>query len=360
MIREALASHAEATRRVFADRANSVGASEIGQCGRKVYFTKNEGDAVYGASPDDGFAESWGATLRGRLFEDYFWAPAMRARFRDRLLYSGDDQQTFTSGFLSATPDGLLIDLPRDALAHLGVTDIEGDRSVVLECKTIDPRVKLDEPKPEHVYQATVQMGLLRELTKHRPQWAVVSYANASFLDDVIEFPIAFDPLIFANAKARAAQIMTVTAADELKPEGWIAGGRECEYCPFTRACGRLRSTLPTQAPTEPPDPQFVAEIADLARETKRHQADADAATERLRSAQHEIKERLRAKSLTRIAGNGVSVVWSPVKGRQSFDMPGIRRVAEQAGIDLTPFETTGDPTDRLTISIRATASAAA
>jgi len=60
-----------------------------------------------------------------------------------------------------------------------------------------------------------------------------------------------------------------------------------------------------------------------------------------------------------RVASDGVSVVWSPIKGRPSYDMPAIRKAAAQVGIDLAQFETTGDPSDRLTITIRAAASAA-
>ena len=60
----------------------------------------------------------WGATLRGRLFEDHFWVPALRACYGAKLLFAGDQQQTFVSGFLSATPDGLLIDQPCNALAR--------------------------------------------------------------------------------------------------------------------------------------------------------------------------------------------------------------------------------------------------
>src|SRR5262249_13553025 len=149
-----------------------------------------------------------------------------------KLLYAGDEQRTLVSGFLSATPDGLLIDQPSDALATLGIANISGDGSVTVEAKTIDPRVKLDSAKPEHVYQAIVQIGLIRELTLHRPEVAVISYANASFLDEIVEFAVRFDPAVFENATRRAAQIVTATAADELKPEGWITGGRECEHCP--------------------------------------------------------------------------------------------------------------------------------
>jgi hypothetical protein len=147
---------------------------------------------------------------------------------------------------------------------------------------------------------------------------------------------------------------MTATAAEELPPEGWIAGGRECRYCPFTRACGRQRHDVPERM-VDTPDPQFVAEIADLARAIKQQESESDAATARLRQLQHDIRERLRARGVSRIAGNGVAVTWSSVKGRGSFDMKGIREAAAAAGVDLAQFETVGDPTDRLTIRLTAT-----
>ena len=352
MIAEALAAYACALERSFDDRVNGVGAREIGQCARKVYFAKNAGDRVYGAASDEDFESAWGAALRGRLLEDHFWVLALRARYGDKLLYAGEAQQTLTSDFLSATPDGLLVDQPRDVLTALGVADIGGDGSIVLECKSVDPRAKLDEPKPEHRFQAIVQLGLFRELTKHRPQWAVISYINASFPDDVVEFAVAFDAPVFANGKARAAEIMTATAPDQLKPEGWISGGRECRFCPFTAACGVLRHAVPTRPSVEPPDPQFVAEIAYLARTAKAHRREAEAATAAQRDVEHEIRERLRSHELRHVAGDGVSVTWSPVKGRPSFDMQGIREAAAAVGIDLAQYETVGEPTDRLVIHI--------
>ena len=41
---------------------------------------------------------------------------------------------------------------------------------VVVECKTIDPRVNLLEEKSENAFQVQVQMGLIRELTKYKRQ----------------------------------------------------------------------------------------------------------------------------------------------------------------------------------------------
>jgi hypothetical protein len=163
---------------------------------------------------------------------------------------------------------------------------------------------------------------------------------------------VRFDPAVFENAKRRAAQIVTATTAEELKPEGWIAGGRECEFCPFTGACGVIRHAVATQPRAEPPDPQFVAEIADMAREAKGNRSIVEATTADLREIEHDIKERLRAKGLRRVDGDGVSVVWSPVKGRPSYDMKGIREAAEKAGIDLAEYELVGEPTDRLVIRV--------
>src|SRR5262249_47878061 len=133
MIREALNAYAVTIARLFDSRENTVGASEVGQCGRKIFFAKNVDDQVYGAALDQDYDNPWGAALRGQLFEDHFWVPALRARFGNKLLYAGADQQTFVSGFLSATPDGLVIDQPADVLAPLGVDDISGDGSVVVE-----------------------------------------------------------------------------------------------------------------------------------------------------------------------------------------------------------------------------------
>jgi hypothetical protein len=350
MISEALNDYATTSARVLQDRMHTVGGSECGQCARKIYWLKNEGDPTYGAPRDPDYVDGWGARTRGTIFETHFWEPALRARYGDDLLFAGIAQQTFTSEFLSATPDGLLINQPRDALAALGVADIGEDGSIVVECKTADPRSALEKAKAENVFQAIVQLGLIRELTKYRPQFALISYVDASFWNEVREFVIEFDEKVFANAKARARQILTALSAEELAPEGWIAGGHECKFCPFTRACGRARTDVPIR-PVAKADPQFVAEIADLAREAKRHEADGDAALERLRTTQHEIRER-RSRGLNRIVGDGVAVTWSPVKGRQSFDNKGIREAAIAAGVDLAQFEQVGDPTDRLVIRL--------
>src|SRR4029077_4847516 len=119
--------------------------------------------------------------------------------------------------------------------------------------------------------------GLVHALTSHQPEYALISYVDASFWDLVYEFLVKRDPTVFETAQKRAATILTATSAEQLAPEGWIAGGRECELCPFSRACGGERARVPAQ-PTEAPDAQFIAEIADRACEVKRREAALDAA----------------------------------------------------------------------------------
>ena len=51
-------------------------------------------------------------------------------------------------GFLSGTPDALLIALDPDTLAPLGVTDIGGDGSLIVEAKTIAPTHAARRPAP--------------------------------------------------------------------------------------------------------------------------------------------------------------------------------------------------------------------
>jgi hypothetical protein len=346
MLKQILDTYAPRLRRDLADRNDIVGASEVGCCERRIYFAKHD------APVDDDVPEASGAALRGALIERFIWTPAMRAKFGNRLRFAGKGQKTFQNGHLCATPDGLIVNQPRDVLADLGVPDIGPGFCLVADCKSIDPRIYLDAPKPEHVMQVVTQIGLLRENTNYRPEVGVLSYINASFLDDIVEFAITFDDAVYAKAKARAAKILTATSATDLRPEGWIAGGKECEHCPFTGPCGVLRHAVPNAPPPEPLDPQAAAEIADLARHAKGCRAIAEAAQDDLRDAEDTLKNRMRTKGHRVVEFDGVSVTWSAVKGRTSYNMAGIRDAATQAGIDLSGFETVGASSDRLTIRI--------
>src|SRR3954471_24101218 len=130
------------------DRSKTVGASEIGQCARKTWFSKHD-------SPrDEGYVESWGAALRGRVMEEQFWVPALRSGLPEdvKLLFAYPEQETLVSGYLSETTDGLLV--------------WPNGYCINLDCKTEDPRNNRQGVKTQHKFQTHTQMGIIREKTK--------------------------------------------------------------------------------------------------------------------------------------------------------------------------------------------------
>lgn len=345
LIKPALQKHVDAqqaryysrTRR--AQQAKYVGASEIGLCMRRGWYAKNAMHITIDTKHSD--TMNWGATRRGVTFESYFWLPAMRRYYGDNLLYAGNKQITLTYGTLRATPDGLLINQPKP----LGP-------EIVVECKTIDPRIPLQEAKLEHVFQAQVQLGMFHVCTEHKPQYAMISYVNASFYDDIIEFEVERDPDIFDQALKRAERIMRATNAKYMPAEGWISGGKECQWCPFRAPCDAIR--LPNEPVNDaaPINPQILSELTATARKERAIAAKVSDLEAEQRNLQELIKSRLRDLGLNRIESDGIKLVWSPVKGRPSYDMPKLREAAAALGLDIQQFETVGQATDRLIITL--------
>lgn len=341
MIKEALDEFATSITKTWPhDRTKTVGASEIGLCARRMHFVKKA------KAHDDSHVEGWGARMRGNVMESELWVPAMEKKFGKRYLHGGALQKTFADKWLSATPDGLVVGLKRDALKHLGVKDIESD-CILVECKSLDPRVNLRQAKDENTYQVQVQMGLIRKLTKHKPVYGLISYMDASFWNEVSEWPVKFDERVFKAAEARAEQILTSEGPQDLAPEGWIAGGSECEYCPFTKACGVIRRSVPEGEAAA--DPQFAAEITDMCLELQELEAEVEQGTARVREKQQAIKDRLREKGVRKIPK---VVTWSAVKGRKSYDNKAIHAAASAAGIDIEEHTTIGEPSDQLRVMV--------
>ena len=337
IVTQAVAEFIASQKKVWKhDRRQSIGASEIGQCARKVFCTKFEDDPDLAVERDPDAHDSWGARERGNLIEKHLLVPAMRAKYNHLAMFMGEEQQTFFDGYLSATPDCLLR---------------TNGNYLLVEFKTIDPRVQLTEAKPEHVYQAQMQLGIIHALGQYACDAAIISYTDASFLSETKEFEIKFDPDYYAAAQKRAHDILTAESMRDVAPEGWIAGGQECKYCPFSMACGVARKDVPDGDGIA--DPQFVAEIAELAHKYKFMQSTVDMSEKQVRELQHEIKSRLQDKKLRRVVGDGVSVSWSSIKGREITDIKGLREAAQSVGIDLDLYTSVADPSDRLTVTVK-------
>lgn len=311
------------------DRSNTVGASEVGQCLRRIWFAK------HGTPHDETYKDRHGARLRGNLIEDHYVVPGLRAELEKaswRFLWAGAEQRTIVDGYLSATPDGLAVNK-------------ETGEAVVIEVKSIDPRVDLQTEKAEHAFQAQVQMGLLHHATEHRPERAIILYIDASFLDDITEFPVVRDPAVYKAAEARARSVMLAEAGIELSPEGKIAGGKECAYCPWASHCAHVSTAaIPSENATL--GDNAASELRRLRDKERRLAAEAEHCAAAHNAAKEEIKSFLRGHSLRWYNGDGWSVSWQPVKGRETIDI----KAAQESGIDLSPFSKTGNPSDRLVV----------
>jgi hypothetical protein len=367
------------------DRNLTVGASEIFGCLRKVFFRKRGGDftrqvetgqfelvedgveIVDGAEypkmvekpimktvpiypEDDDEERSRGAAHRGDLLEAHYVVPAIRAKLpKGKLLFGGTEQKTLFHNKNSATPDGVIIGLDRDALVDYGIADI-GTHCICLEIKTIDPRVNLKEEKAIHHGQAQTQMGIIRELTPYKPNYTVILYINASFLDNVKPYVVEFDPDAWAAAQERANTVYAVNDPADIPPEGKLTG--ECDLCEFSRSCAFvITGTIPDDN-SKLVDEALLLEFDPLASRHEIARVAAEEALENLEQVKAEIKEALRASDTRKIGGKKAkrpwSISWYAQKGRQSLSR---KLVQEALGEDLSAFETEGNPFDVLKIS---------
>ena len=54
-----------------------------------------------------------------------------------------------------------------------------------------------------------------------------------------------------------------------------------------------------------------------------------------------------------RVNGDDFSVLWTPVKGRQGYDVKALSAAAAAAGVGVQEFETGTIPGDRLDVRVR-------
>lgn len=340
-IKAMLDGYAAATEKVWAhDRSSTEGASGIFTCRRKRWFAQND------APHDPDYVDRYGAKRRGDLIEAHWVVPALRRGMPEgcRLIWAGEDQRTLVDGYISATPDGLIVNDNPFPVTVEGIELAPGG-ALSVEIKSIDPRVDLREAKSEHIGQVHVQMGLIRQCTPYRPDWAIVVYVDASFLDDVNVFPVKFDPAVYAAARARATSIMLADSADALPPEGKIGGGKQCQYCPYKSRCAGVSAGI-VPRDVVPIGENLRAAFRNLVERRRIAKENVETAETDLASLEQSIRDLLRENGTRKVEGDGWSITWFPVKGRKSLD----RAAVEAAGIDLSPFEREGDPAERLTI----------
>jgi hypothetical protein len=312
-------------------RASYMNASEADSCIRKQWYMKNEADK--------GDEQSWGYARRGSWGELYMVKMLKLANVD--LRYAGEDQLSIQCDdtMVSATPDGVIVD--HDAKALIGV-----------EFKTIDPRTnKANLPKGPHVTQLQLCMDLIDaykddfDLPDYPFSHGVIIYMNASDFDDITEHRVQYVEDRAGQLHQRAKRLLNSKSATRLPREGKVAGGRECTtMCAFKRLCGVDVAPEAVASPGEK-----GAMTTTLERAVGGYwdaKLDEDDASKRKAALAEIIKEQLRKQGLSEIETGGRKVQLQTVAGRTTFD----KKAAEKAGLDLSPFEKVGAPSERLIV----------
>ena len=201
-------------------RTDNVGASELFSCEKRVHYRKTDKENSKPMS---------GHMLRGDILENYYLAEVIKARFGDKASHLGSEQQTFRKGNVTATPDGILTDVPRIEIEEFFGLELDKDyRDYIVEFKTHHPMAdkSLGQYSPEHEMQTRVQMFVC-----DKPA-AILVYCEAASLD-ITTYYFERNIVTESNMLERADKILK---GEDLFEEGLISG--ECKYCEYVERCG--------------------------------------------------------------------------------------------------------------------------
>lgn len=336
-----------------ADRGKRVGASEVGQCARKTVAVKLR------VAHDDGYVDENGFATRGNVMEDHWIAPLVRAWVADHggeLLYSGQASQiTFTGQGvpLSSTPDGLAVGAHKHILKPYGVSDIGKGGLFVPEFKSLDPRYSRDKlPKSPHVPQVLTQLGMIRKATKHRPEWGAVAYVDASDYFNVKWFPVKWDERAFKSLVTRARSILAATDMNQMPPEGKVAGGSECNECPFAKRC---LGFLPWVADDDPRALKAAAvkKVELAAHRVYQAKRAAENLQQAVRDAEAELYTVLNGVKRRFVLGNKFTVSAKATASQNRDDVQAMRAWIKKQGGNPDAFKKLTKPGASLSVELR-------
>ena len=296
------------------DRTEFLNSSEAGDCIRKIWYGKH--------TPEAAEEQDWGFARRGSHGESYV-TDSLAANNSVALDMIGDNQLSLQDKKrrLSATPDGVI---------KIGDGDWEG-----LEIKTIDPRTNLRNlPKTNHLIQFKIAMALVNQETDYTVTQGRLLYMDASNFNAIQEFKIGVDDGILDSYAKKAKRVFTAPSADGLDREGKRDGG--CKFCSFTEVCGV--SAAPRKRVTGGASGSAVRYVA-IKDQIDTLKAEQD-------SLKEDLKGELALRGTDKLIAGDIEVSISQAKGRASLN----RKAVAKAGIDLSPFETVGAPSERLTV----------
>ncbi len=285
------------------DRQNYIGASEIGQCLRRVVGAK-----LFPEEPDNA---SRGRMLAGRVMENEV-VQLLRIALNGQLRNTGRNQLEAAYHILPfrAHPDGRII------------SDNPGESDGLLEVKTASASVfqRYQAEGLPQIYRDQVQAQL--GLTGLK--WAMVVLVSRENLADIAIFPVVFDESHFSDLLGRA-QIAAEALHNKELPGGEMDRGY-CFQCPISKECPAYQKR--NQAATSGTLPEAIRlELECEIEELGQLESDLEPIQERV----VELRERVR-NILQELGANRVPLDETTVQlvanTRTSFDSRALQREA--------------------------------
>lgn len=303
-------------------RNSHMNASEADGCIRKQWYSK------HGTPKEE---EMWGYARRGQHGEKFLVDSMIAANVP--LIMAGKEQWSLQDKDrrISATPDGVIA---------------YEDEWIGVEFKTIDPRTNRSNlPKSQHVTQLQLCMALIDQQVD-RPAGTKFSrglliYMDASNYYDIVQHEVLADPRILDRMAKRANKILDTKDVAMLDREGKRNGGKECQtMCPYKEACG----VAPEVASSRKVSKGGLIDKAAV------RYMDIKDSMDNLKVEQDSLKEDIKNELASRKVNKGmvgnIEISLAIAKGRASLN----KKLVKAAGIDLSPFETVGPSTERLTL----------
>ena len=306
----ALQSRMEQNARL-GDRTQYIGASEIGNCLRRVVCSKLQ--------PEPFDQASMGRMLAGKAMENEV-VQLIRVALNGRLRNTGRVQLDLHHPTLPfhAHPDGRIIG---------GFDGLEGDG--VLEVKTASAstfkRFLSDGLPQNYIDQVQAQMGLSGLM------WGLVVLVSRENLAEMTTFTIRFDPEHYARLEERAARAMQVMTADvgTYNIQTDLPGEPDrgfCHTCPYSDQCTVYQAQREAGKRGEIPEVtrlQLECQLDELAE----LESIAEPAQERITELRDQVKVALQMSGASKVLlENGIVQIVD--SSRTSFDSKALQRDA--------------------------------
>ncbi len=357
------------------DRALSVGASEIGDCARKIAARKQriEPDKEYVEKE----ADNNGFATRGNVMEDNWQVPVMQEWARlngGELLYASQEEQISLGPFkrATATPDGIFIGLKKDALHEFRMASnpkqkckllLKKGDVVQLELKSIDPRVdKGSLPQQKHVDQLNQATGLTRrsifevvdpetgevEETTYKPKYGILWYADASNYRDSIGFVVIYNDKGFKSQLKRIDYMMD-TPWEKVLPEGsMVKNKKPCTTCEFAMQCLGFVPWVP-KTERSLKDKELL-KLDEMVTHLEGLKEAKDEVSAEITQAEADIKVFLSSKKTSFAQAVDFKASWTTRSGQSRFQGSLARKYLENKGVDIEPFMQTTKPSEVLKV----------